>query len=227
MHWTELARGAAQYAESKDGPQENADYSCAVTRLDWAHGDLGENLDICLDYLSRWGEEDKADKAKIEQVFKDDIAKLGDCVEPVVLERHGMLKVEDKGDYGVYCAGQAISHIYDAMTAACGAENASIILHLRFPKLFITVGEGVQRYFTDVVKLQEAYSVDKETLFKGYGYAFVLLPFVKSQAVDAVMTCARENNIDPKEAIVRLGGIMGEARPIARVMNEYYQAMAR
>lgn len=215
MHWTELEKQAA------DLPPDQG-YFQALEQLSWDKADkLPGNIELCCHYLGG-----KIDRASVEKAFTEVVAPLADCVEPVVLERHGMLKVEDKKELGVYCTGQAIQEMYEAVASAAGLDNATGILHLRFPNLFVTTSEAVRKYWLEKIKLHQRYSVKNTELFGGYGYTFILLPFVKSQAVDAIMTCAHDNGIDPKSAIARLQGVGGSQRSIARLMNEYYRAVA-
>lgn len=216
MHWTELQKQVSNFPEDQN-------YFQALEQLKWDKPELlSRNIAICCDFLG-----ESIDKQKVEKVFTEVVALLADCVEPIFLERHGMLKVEDKKEHSVYCAGQAIQKMYEAMASIAGLDTATGILHLRFPNLFVTTDEAIRKYWLEEIKLHERYSVNKTELFGGYGYTFILLPFIKSQAVDAIMTCANDKGVNPKEAIAQLQNLGGKTRSIARLMDEYYRALSR
>jgi hypothetical protein len=152
---------------------------------------------------------------------------LADCVEGVFLERHGMLKAEDKKELGVQCAGQAIQRMYDELTSLIGLTNASKLLHQRFPKLFVTTDELIRKYWIEEVGLNELFGIKENELFNGYGYTFIFLPFIKDQAVDAIMSYANDKGVSVNEAIAQLQNLGGKKRMIARLMGEYYYVISR
>ena len=222
MHWKELEKQA-----SKLPPAPH--YFKTLEQLKWDKGEeLSHNIQLCCDFLDKDGsQESQIDKKKVEQVWLKTVEPLADILEPVFLERHGMLKAEDKKELGVKCTGQAIQKMYDSLTDVVGLDNASKILHLRLPKLFVTTDEAIRKYWTEEVGLNELFGIKGNELFQGYGYTFIFLPFVKDQAVDAIMTCANDKDISSNEAIAQLQNLGSKTRTIARLMNEYYWAVTR
>ena len=222
MHWKELEK---QVSKLPPAPH----YFQALEQLKWDKGEeLSHNIQICCDFLDKDGSQgSQIDKKRVEHVWQETVEPLADILEPVFLERHGMLKAEDKKELGVQCTGQAIQKIYDAIASLTGQTNASKLLHLRFPKLFVTTDEAIRKYWTEEVGLNELFGIKENELFRGYGYTFIFLPFVKGQAVDAIMTRATDKGISPKEAIAQLQNLGGKTRTIARLMNEYYCVITR
>ena len=117
--------------------------------------------------------------------------------------------------------------MYDALTSLAGATTASGLLHLRFPKLFVMTDEAIRRYWIEEVGLNELFGLKENELFNGYGYTFIFLPFIKDQAVDAIMSCANDKGISPNEAIAQLQNLGGKPRTIARLMDEYFYVVSR
>jgi hypothetical protein len=117
--------------------------------------------------------------------------------------------------------------MYDALTSLAELTDASRLLHLRFPKLFVVTDEAIRKYWIEEVGLNELFGIKEDELFNGYGYTFIFLPFIKDQAVDAIMTCANDKGVSPNEAIAQLQNLGGKKRMIARLMNEYYYVISR
>lgn len=227
MHWKELQEKITEFAQGDEGLREDRIYSQALAQLRWDKGGqaISDNLEICRDFLDKKG--GQTDKKKVEQVWLETVEPLADCVEEVHLERHGMLKAEDKKEFGVGCAGQAIQRMYDELTSVIGPTNASRLLHLRFPKLFVMTDERIRGYWVEEVRLHELFGLEKTELFGGYGYTFVFLPYIKSHAVDAIMTYANDKDVTTNEAIDQLQNLSGKRQTIARLMSEYYYAITR
>ncbi|MBA7678367.1 hypothetical protein ES703_86641 [subsurface metagenome] len=101
------------------------------------------------------------------------------------------------------------------------------MLHLRFPKLFVVTDEPIRKYWIEEVGLNELFGMKEDELFQGYGYTFIFLPFIKDQAVDAIMTYANDKGISPNKAIAQLQNLGGKTRTIARLMDKYYYAVSR
>lgn len=221
MHWKELEE-ITKFAQDEH-------YFQALARLKWDKPEqLSSNIDICCDYLDKTtAERNEIDKKGLEEIWGKMVEPLADCVEEVCLERHGMLKAEDKREFGVQCAGQAIQRMYDALTNLAGLTNASKLLHLRFPKLFVMTDELVRKYWVERVKLHQLFGIPEIELFRGYGYTFIFLPFIKDQAVDAIMTYANDKGLTPNQAISQLQNLGDKPRTIARLMGEYYYAITR
>jgi len=222
MHWKELEK---QISKLPPAPH----YFQALEQLKWDKGEeLSHNIQICCHFLDKDGSQgSQIDKQKVEQVWLKTVEPLADCVEDVFLERHGMLRALDKKDNGVGCVGEAIQRMYDALTSLTGPTDASRLLHLRFPKLFVMTDEPIRKYWIEEVGLNELFGMKENELFNGYGYTFILLPFVKSHAVDAIMSYANDKGVDPKEAISQLQNLGGKNRTIARLMDEYYYVISR
>ena len=221
MHWKELQKQIGKFPEDPN-------YFQVLSQLKWDKAEqLSRNIAICCDFLDK-SQGSQIDKQKLEEVWLEMVEPLADCVEDVFLERHGMLRAIDKKEYGVECAGEAIQRMYDALTSLTGAQTtASRLLHLRFPKLFVMTDEPVRKYWIEEVGLNELFGIKEDELFNGYGYTFIFLPFIKDQAVDAIMTYANDKGISPNEAIAQLQNLGGKKRMIARLMDEYYYVITR
>lgn len=220
MHWKELQKQISKFPEDPN-------YFHVISQLKWDKAEqVSRNIAICCDFLGK-SPGSQIDKQKLEEVWLETVEPLADCVEDVFLERHGMLRAIDKKEYGVECAGEAIQRMYDALTSLAGLTDASRLLHLRFPKLFIMTNEAIRKYWIEEVGLNELFGLKENELFNGYGYTFIFLPFIKDQAVDAIMTCANDKGISPNEAIAQLQNLGGKTRTIARLMNEYYYVISR
>ena len=220
MHWKELQKQIGKFPPAPH-------YFQALEQVSWDKAEeIPHNIQICCDFLDK-SPGSQIDKQKLKEVWRKTVEPLADCVEGVFLERHGMLKAEDKKELGVQCAGQAIQRMYDELTSLIGLTNASGLLHLRFPKLFVTTDELIRKYWTEEVGLNELFGLKEDELFTGYGYTFIFLPFIKDQAVDAIMTCANDKGISPNEAIAQLQNLGGKKRMIARLMGEYYYVISR
>ena len=220
MHWKELQKQIGRFPPAPH-------YFQALEQLSWDKAEeLPHNIQICCDFLDK-SPEGEIDKQKLEDVWLKIVEPLADCVEGVFLERHGMLKAEDKKELGVQCAGQAIQRMYDELTSLIGLTNASKLLHLRFPKLFVTTDELIRKYWIEEVGLNELFGIKENELFSGYGYTFIFLPFIKDQAVDAIMSYANDKGVSVNEAIAQLQNLGGKKRMIARLMGEYYYVISR
>ena len=220
MHWKELEKQIGKFPEDRH-------YFRTLGQLKWDKAEqISRNIQICCDFLDK-SPGSQIDKQKLEEVWFKTVEPLADCVEDVFLERHGMLRAIDKKKYGVECAGEAIQRMYDALTSLIGLTDASKLLHLRFPKLFVVTDEAIRKYWVEEVGLNELFGIKEDDLFNGYGYTFIFLPFIKDQAVDAVMTCAKDKGISPNEAITQLQNLGGKKRMIARLMDEYFYVISR
>lgn len=220
MHWKELQKQIGKFPEDRH-------YFQTLAQLRWDKAEqISRNIAICCDFLDK-SQGSQIDKQKLEEVWLETVEPLADCVEDVFLERHGMLRAIDKKEYGVECAGEAIQRMYDALTSLAELTDASGLLHLRFPKLFVMTDEAIRKYWIEEVGLNELFDIKEDELFQGYGYTFIFLPFIKDQAVDAIMTCANDKGISPNEAIAQLQNLGGKKRMIARLMNEYYYVITR
>ncbi len=227
MRWKELQEKITKSAHVDEGLWSDTHYLQALAQLKWdKHEQIPNNIEICCNLLDK-PQGSRIDKRKVEQVLVETVEPLADCVEEVHLERHGMLKAEDKEAFGVGCAGQAIQRMYDKLTIITGPTNASTLLHLRFPKLFVITDEPIKAYWVEEVRLHELFGLEKNELFGGYGYTFIFLPFIKDQAVDAIMTYANDKGVTPNQAIEQLRNLDGQTRTIARLMSEYYYAITR
>ena len=220
MHWKELQKQIGKFPEDPN-------YFQVLSQLKWDKAEqLSRNIAICCDFLDK-SQGSQIDKQKLEEVWLEMVEPLADCVEDVFLERHGMLRAIDKKEYGVECAGEAIQRMYDALTSLTELTDASGLLHLRFPKLFVMTDEPVRKYWIEEMGLNELFGIKEDELFNGYGYTFIFLPFIKDQAVDAIMTYANDKGISPNEAIAQLQNLGGKKRMIARLMDEYYYVVTR
>ena len=220
MHWKELQKQISKFPEDRQ-------YFQTLGQLKWDKAEqISRNIQICCDFLDK-SPGGEIDKQKLEEVWLETVEPLADCVKDMFLERHGMLRAIDKKEYGVECAGEAIQRMYDALTSILGLTNASKMLHLRFPKLFVVTDEPIRKYWIEEVGLNELFGLKENELFNGYGYTFIFLPFIKGHAVDAIMTCANDKGISPNEAIAQLQNLGGKTRTIARLMDEYYYAISR
>ncbi len=220
MHWKTLQKQIGKFPEDRP-------YFLTLAQLRWDKAEqISRNIAICCDFLDK-SQGSQIDKQKLEEVWLETVEPLADCVEDVFLERHGMLRAIDKKEYGVECAGEAIQRMYDALTSLAELTDASGLLHLRFPKLFVMTDEAIRKYWIEEVGLNELFDIKEDELFQGYGYTFIFLPFIKDQAVDAIMTCANDKGISPNEAIAQLQNLGGKKRMIARLMNEYYYVITR
>ena len=220
MHWKELQKVISKFPEDRH-------YFQALAQLKWDKAEqTPNNIEICCDFLDK-SQGSQIDKKKLEDVWLETVEPLADCVEGVFLERHGMLKAEDKKELGVGCVGQAIQRMYDALTSLIGLTNASKLLHLRFPKLFVMTDEPIRKYWIEEVGLNELYGMKENELFGGYGYTFIYLPSIKGHAVDAIMSYANDKGVSINEAISQLQNLGGKTRTIARLMDEYYYTITR
>lgn len=220
MHWKELEKQIGKFPEDRH-------YFRTLGQLKWDKAEqISRNIQICCDFLDK-SPGSQTDKQKLEEVWFKTVEPLADCVEDVFLERHGMLRAIDKKKYGVECAGEAIQRMYDALTSLIGLTDASKLLHLRFPKLFVVTDEAIRKYWVEEVGLNELFGIKENELFQGYGYTFIFLPFIKDQAVDAIMTCANDKGVSVNEAIAQLQNLGGKTRMIARLMDEYYYVISR
>jgi len=232
MHWKELEKEIDRFAKDNAGFRDDPYYFQALAELDWDKTEhaLSRNIEVMCQFLDNYKSRGKRiDKEKLQDVWLKIVEPLADCVENVYLERHGMLKVEDKKELGVQSVGQAIQKMYDELSGVpfIGSTNASKLLHLRFPRLFVMTDDSIRQYWLEDIRLHELYGMSKKALFQGYGYTFIFLPHIKSHAVDAIMSCANDKGISISEAISQLENLGGKNRTIARLMDEYYYAITR
>jgi hypothetical protein len=234
MHWKELEKEINRRAQTDAGFRDDSHYFQALASLNWdqAGRDISRNIEAMCEFLDHYRPQDERidiDQGKLQGVWLETVEPLADCVENVYLERHGMLKAEDKKGFGVQCVGQAIQKMYDELAGVprVGLTNASKLLHLRFPKLFVMTDERIRRYWSQDIRLHELYGRKETELFQGYGYTFIFLPFIKSHAVDAIMSYVNDQGVAISEAISRLGSLGGKSRTIAKLIHEYYYAITR
>lgn len=234
MHWQELEREISRRAEVDAGFRDDPYYFQALATLNWdvTERALSCNIEVMCEFLNQYRPSDERidiDREKLQSTWLETVEPLADCVENVYLERHGMLKAEDKKEFGVQCVGQAIQKMYDELTDVphVGLTNASKLLHLRFPKLFVMTDERIRRYWSQDIGLHGLYGRKETELFQGYGYTFIFLPFIKSHAVDAIMSYADEQGVAISEAISYLGSLGGKKRTMAKLVHEYYYAITR
>ena len=118
MHWKELQKQIGKFPPAPH-------YFQALEQVSWDKAEeIPHNIQICCDFLDM-SPGSQIDKQKLEEVWRKTVEPLADCVEGVFLERHGMLKAEDKKEFGVGCVGQAIQRMYDELTSLIGLTNAS------------------------------------------------------------------------------------------------------
>jgi hypothetical protein len=234
MHWQELEKAINRRAQVDGGFRDDAPYFQALAKLNWdaTEHNLPRNIEVMCEFLNQYRPQDERvdiDQEKLQRMWLKTVEPLADCVENVYLERHGMLKAEDKKEFGVQCVGQAIQKMYDELTGInnVGLTNASKLLHLRFPKLFVMTDERIRRYWSQDIRLHELYGRKEAELFQGYGYTFIFLPFIKSHAVDAIMSYVNDQGVAITEAISHLGSLGGKHRTMAKLIHEYYYAITR
>ncbi len=231
MHWKELEKEIAKTEWGGGAFWNGTLYGQALGKLRWDGGEesLARNLDIVCAFMDR--SEPKVrpvDKKRLREVWRQRIEPVAETINEVALERHGMLRaLENNGP--AESIGQLISSIYDELANLpfIGLTNASRLLHFRFPRLFVTTDEATRCYWWERVRLHRLFGLKRDDLFTGYGYTFILLPFVKSHAVDAIMLYVRDYGITIPEAVNELQNLGGERQSIARLMDRYFYAVSR
>lgn len=228
MHWKVLEK---EIINSAQGYKDSC-YFKALEQLKWdgSKQTISRNIGILCEFIEKCeSQTGRIDKQKLLDVWLEIVEPLADCVEDVCLERHGMLKAVDRKEYGIQCVGQAIQRMYDELQGVpfIGRTEASRLLHLRFPKLFLMIDEQTIKYWLYDVRLHRLFGMRESELFDGYGYTFIYLPFIKSHAVDAIMSYASDKALAINEAIAQLKNLGGKTRSIARLMDEYYYAITR
>jgi hypothetical protein len=113
--------------------------------------------------------------------------------------------------------GVAIEHMYGAlsMVPGVGNTNASKLLHLRLPHLFVMTDADIRFLFK---------KCRKET-FSPYSYAFNFLVFVKADVNEAIDTLCQENQLSRQQAIKFLQNAHGRKRSLAKLMDECYYVL--
>jgi hypothetical protein len=129
MHWQELEKEINRLAEADAGFRDDSYYFQALANLNWdqAGRDIFRNIEVMCEFLNHYRPRDERidiDQEKLQGVWLETVEPLADCVENVYLERHGMLKAEDKKEFGVQCVGQAIQKMYDELA---GVPNVGYI----------------------------------------------------------------------------------------------------
>jgi len=229
VDWKELERMVAKRSEIDPNHEDDAHYHDARSKLNWdAPVDaMPENADVLLKFLARYDSGSRAiDSQQLQDVWLESVETLAADLEDVTLEHLHVLEHVDRSKENVFCVGDVISRMYEDVKAiqGVGTANASRLLHLRFPALFVMTDDVIKKFW-EGGNLPALFNISSARLFEPYGYAFIFLPAMSIQAVDALMSCSLDEDISVEEATKRLQGLGGEQGSIAKLVSDYYYAM--
>lgn len=114
--------------------------------------------------------------------------------------------------------GLAIEHMYNVLVTvpAVGKTNASKLLHLRLPNLFVMTDTDVRRLF----------KIFQTELFSAFSYAFNFLRFVQCDINEAIDSLCGERRLSRRDAVEYLRNAHGRTRSLAKLADEYYYTLA-
>ena len=229
MDWKELERMVAKRSEIDPNREDDAHYQDALSKLNWdAPVDaMPENADVLLKFLARYDPGSRAiDSQQLQDVWLESVETIAADLEDVTLGHLHVLEHVDRPGENVFCVGDVISRMYEHVKSiqGVGMTNASRLLHLRFPALFVMTDELMRKFWEDG-SLPGVFNISSGRLFEPYGYAFIFLPAMSIQAVDAIMSCSLDGDISVEDATEKLQGLGGEQGSIAKLVSDYYYAM--
>jgi hypothetical protein len=114
--------------------------------------------------------------------------------------------------------GVAIEHMYGALSTVPGVgdTNASKLLHLRLPHLFVMTDTDIRLMFKEF----------RGETFSPYSYTFNFLMFVKSDVSEAIDTLCEEEQLARQEGIEFLRNAHSRKRSLAKLMDECYYTLS-
>jgi len=225
VDWNDLEKAAARYGNDLEAQDRDRHYYRALSRLEWDYPDdtMAANADVFLEFLATYKSyRHTVDKEQLADAWLESVESLSAELEDITLERLDVMADVDRAEDNLFCLGDVIARVYEEVRGipGMGAANALRLLHLRFPDLFVMADEGVRKYWENS-PLPDLFGMSKQRLFEPYGYAFIFLPAMSIHAVDAVMSCSLDEEIDVQEAVDRLRNLDDRERSIARLIDEY------
>ena len=229
MDWKELEKAIVGRGEGDRESEVAHHYFGALSKLRWDYPEktISDNVDVFISFLATYKSFRHAiDKDQLAGLWLETAESLSADLEDISLERLDVLAEVDRAEDNLFCVGDVISRVYEEVRdiPGVGAANARRLLHLRFPNLFVMTVDAVRKYWEEST-LPNVFGISKTRLFEPYGYAFIFLPAMSIQAVDAIMSCSLDEEISVDEAIERLRTLGGKDRSIARLIDEYYYAI--
>ena len=226
MDWKELETAITEYGKLGENRESDVRYSVALSKLRWDHPEenMTHNADVLINYLATYKSyRHTIDEERLADMWLESVESLSAELEDISLERLDVLETVDREEDNLFCVGDVISRVYEEVRdiPGVGPANALRLLHLRFPKLFLMTDVSVRKYW-EGSPLPEIYGMSKGRLFEPYGYAFIFLPAMSIQAVDAIMSCSLDEEINIEQAIENLQRLGGKSRSIARLIDIYY-----
>lgn len=217
MHWQNLLEVTYEYGRSVDGQSYDTAYEEAIRSLRWdpAQASLGQNIQVFEDFLKAWRSwRRELDKEKLNAVWISDIEPYARTLDGEIFESLDVDKVVEVGTERLR-VGVTIEHVYGALHMVDGIDhtNASKLLHLRLPNLFVMTDSAVRDLFKTVWGSE---------LFSAYGYAFNFLRIVKAEMLEAILTLCKDKSLSQPEGIEYLQNAHGRKRSLAKLIDEYY-----
>ncbi|MCX5998643.1 MAG: hypothetical protein NTU41_03375 [Chloroflexi bacterium] len=230
MEWRELEKVVAERSKIDEGYRKDTEYFDALSRLRWEFPDdtISDNIDVFINYLSACKSYGHViDRKRLAAAWLESVELVSADLEDVSLEHLDVLVGVDREEEGMFCVGDVISRVYEEIKSVpgVGPANATRLLHLRFPNLFVMTSDLVRKCWQEGY-LPEVFNVPRERLFEPYGYAFIFLPAMHIHLVDAILSCSLDEEMDIDAAVNKLKGVGDKERSLAKLLDEYYSALA-
>lgn len=212
MHYKQLLDITSRF------PSDDA-YEEAMQDLEWHSSvfDIGKTICIFENFLGAWHSLRRPlGKEEMSRVWTKDIEPYAIALERDSLENLDIDKtIKTKREK--LRVGLAVEHMYGVLSTVPGVgdTNASKLLHLRLPHLFVMTDTDIR------FMLKKA---RKET-FSPYSYAFNFLVFVKSDVNEAIDTLCEEKQLTRQQSIEFLRNTHNRKRSIAKLMDECYYVL--
>lgn len=197
----------------------NGTYEKTMQNLVWEPLDIMKNISIFEEFLIAWHSlRHPLGKDELSGIWLREIEPYAKALSGLFLEDldvNELINIElEKLRVGII-----IEHMYSALStvSGIGETNASKLLHLRLPNLFVMTDTNVRELFK---KLR------REEFFEPYAYAFNFLPFVKSKINEAIDELCEDKRLNRQQAIDFLRNVHGRSRSLAKLMDECYYVLA-
>ena len=213
MHYKQLLDVTSRFLS------DNA-YEEPMRDLRWhpSEFDMKRTIGIFENFLRAWHSlRHSLGRQEMVSIWTKDVEPYAMALQGEFLENLDVEKiVETKGEK--LRVGVAIGHVYSALSTVpgVGPTNASKLLHLRLPHLFVMTDTDIRRMFKTFCN---------ET-FSPYSYAFNFLKFVKSEVSEAIHTLCGEKKLTCQQGIEFLRNAHDRKRSLAKLMDECYWVLA-
>lgn len=193
-------------------------YEKTIEDLQWPTSKVDKNMAILLDFLRSWHSLRRSvDPKTLARTWTNEVEPYARGLETLTLENSDLEIIIRAGNEQLHAA-VAVEHMYGALVDIPGIDhtNASKLLHLRLPRLFVMTDQAVRLAFDKFGGLK----------FSPYSYAFSFLAQAKSAVNEAIDTLCADKHMSRQQGIRSLQDAHGRQRTLAKLIDECYVTLA-